>query len=329
VAGKSYRVFGGFLEKNGFKAKLLLDNGMFKAPVGDTFVWQMREGEGGGEEGAAREGEGGEGGGSPAPSSSSSSAPAPALAPAPAPAPAPVPAPAPALAPHSTATRTGPLKRKGNTFPWNTSERMFVLTHEKLERFDKKGVSKGSIVFASAACSVHSHSDNNTCSMGVPKQDNSFTVMCNGTEHLLLAVSAVEQAEWVTDIQRCITEVKETAMAMEAMPLCSLAYLRKQAAVAEAAAEQDAEQWNVLSSIQARISQCTAWEALLQAKAEPLEGRMQQLKEAKEYGGLQAVQVELEGVLRPLQCLRMGAEEVEVALEKAAALALAEFCRRK
>jgi hypothetical protein len=67
VAGKSYRVFGEFLEKNGFKAQLLLDNGMWKEPEGKTFVWQMRKSEGGG---------GGERGGSPAPAP----APVPALA---------------------------------------------------------------------------------------------------------------------------------------------------------------------------------------------------------------------------------------------------------
>jgi hypothetical protein len=89
--------------------------------------------------------------------------------------------------------REGLLKKKGKSFPYNSSTRRFVLTDEYLERFDpKSGQSKGKLVFAAGASFV----------LREVKPANGFTVACGGEEHLLQAASAAERAEWVADFRR-------------------------------------------------------------------------------------------------------------------------------
>jgi hypothetical protein len=72
-----------------------------------------------------------------------------------------------------------------------------VLTDTSLEHFDpKSGQSKGKLLFAAGGfaaegCSVREEAE----------PAHSFTVACGGEEHLLLAASAAERAEWVADIR--------------------------------------------------------------------------------------------------------------------------------
>ena len=150
-------------------------------------------------------------------------------------------------APGPQPAREGLLKRKAQTFPYRLLESRFVLTDECLERFDpKSGQSKGKLLFAAGGCSVREEA----------KPANSFTVACGGEEHLLLAASAAERAEWVADIRWRLerpqreARAKAEAEARQARALGATAgdnllFLEGRVGEARAAVQAGAEEWRV------------------------------------------------------------------------------------
>jgi hypothetical protein len=124
-----------------------------------------------------------------------------------------------AVAAAAAATRPnleGNLKRKGDSVPFNWSLRRFVLTDEKLERFDPKTGASGGSLALSVGSSVREQ----------PKPPNSFTVTSGGKAWLLQATSAAERAEWMAAIEWRANERPQMVVA---------------AAEARAAAEEAAE----------------------------------------------------------------------------------------
>jgi hypothetical protein len=185
------------------------------------------------------------------------------------------------------------LSRKGTIFPYNWSDRRFVLTDRGLERFDpKSGASKGCIVFASAMCSVRN-----------ADEENAFIVVCGDQEMKLKAASGADRAVWVADIKRRIEKperearvraerearrakaaaaanaaaAEKAAAEVDAAVLragarASLALRRRQHAAAEAAVVADAETWQaavvVKQTAEADAKQAQNWSAAKEAKGE-------------------------------------------------------------
>jgi hypothetical protein len=101
----------------------------------------------------------------------------------------------------------GLLMRKGDSWPYNWSARLFKLSPGKLERFETKagGAFKGTLLFSPGACSVRAAAAVNV-----------FIVVCDGKETKLKAASVAERAEWIAAIQQCIGDVEAAEAAAKA-----------------------------------------------------------------------------------------------------------------
>jgi hypothetical protein len=97
--------------------------------------------------------------------------------------------------------------RKGDSFPYTWSARLFKLSAGKLERFETKehGALKGTLHFVAGACSVRAAAE-----------ANAFIVVCGDKETKLKALSAAEWAEWIADIQQCMGAVEAAEAAAKA-----------------------------------------------------------------------------------------------------------------